>query len=366
MSAGWIDSETEAVAASRVAAVGKTLADVFDKKRVFLGFSDEEIAEQIRLCREAGRTTASLGLRHGDSPAMTPANICFSCESRQYSSDAPNEANIEALALQTIDECDQSVRRNADVLIRRAGPDGGGLSGIANAIYTARAISFRMMLTMQYLLVAQFLRVALVAIPLLFGWLTISPALLLISGVWVDLAYIVVCALRHCSLDVLREAPDHTRFFKAPLRSRPDWVCATLICGAFTVLAGWILKGTGVAPQAGGLQLYTFLALLAAQTCLVLCLLRAAGAFSGSWKAHASALLILAILLGLLCPIVLIPPIATWFGANGITVLILLFALFAPLYLLGSYFISLSYRPRFMRMIREMFGKFGKNGTPRS
>ena len=67
-----------------------------------------------------------------------------------------------------------------------------------------------------------------------------------------------------------------------------------------------------------------------------------------------------------LCPILLIPPIATWFGANGITVLILVFALFAPLYLLGSYFISLSYRPRFMHTIREIFGKFGKNGTPRS
>jgi hypothetical protein len=72
------------------------------------------------------------------------------------------------------------------------------------------------------------------------------------------------------------------------------------------------------------------------------------------------------ILAGLLCPILLIPPIATWFGANGITVLIIVFALFAPLYLLGSYFISLSYRPRFMRIIREMFGKFGKNGMPRS
>lgn len=369
LSAGWIDSESEVVSASRVAAVGKTLADVFDKKRVFLGFSDEEIAEQIRLCRDMGRTTASLGLRHGDSPAMTPANICFSCESRQYSSDAPNEASIEPLALQAIDECDQSVRRNADVLIRRAGPDGGGLSGIANAIYTARAISFRMMLTMQYLLVAQLLRVTLVALPLLLGWLTISPALLLISGVWVDLAYILVCAFHHCSLDVLRAPPDHDRFFKSPLRSRPDWVCATLICGAFTTLAGWILKGTGVAPQGNGLQLYIFLALLAAQTCLLLCLLRVAGSFAGNWKAHASSLLILLVLLGILCPILLISPIDAWFGAGGMSVLIVVFSLFAPLYLLGSYFISLSYRPKFMRVIRETFGKIGrnsgKNDTPR-
>ena len=362
MSAGWIESDKEAVNASAVRQHGKTLADVFGKKRVFLGFSEQEIAQQIALCRENGKITASLGLRHDEAPLMNPAAVCFSCEPRAYSSNIRNEQQIEAVTAVSSEECDQSIRRNSDVLIRRAGPDGGGLSGIANAIYTARTISFRMMLSMQYLLVAQLLRMTLVVVSLLFGWLTISPALLLVSGVWVDLAYILICALHHCSPDVLKDPPDHDRFFKAPLRSRPDWVCATVISGLFTVLAGWILKGTGVAMPSGGLSLYMFLSLFAVQTCLLICLLRTAGSFANHWRSHAASLLVFALLIALLLPILLITPVASWFGASGISVVLVIFALFAPLYLLGSYFLSLSYRHKFVRAIRHLFGKSKNTG----
>lgn len=369
MSAGWIESEKEAVNASSVKNHGKTLADVFGKKRVFLGFSEQEIAEQIARCRESGKLTASLGLRHNEAALMNPADICISCEPREYNTNVQNEQHIEPVSAQVAEECDQSVRRNSDVLIRRAGPDGGGLSGIANAIYTARSISFRMMLTMQYLLVAQMLRMTLVIVPLLFGWLTISPALLLISGVVVDLAYILVCALHHCSPGVLRDAPNHAAFFKAPLRSRPDWVCATVVSGLFIVLTGWILKGTGVAAQSGGLSLYIFLSLLAVQSCLLFCLLRIAGSFAGHWKSHAASLLVVLILLGLLALILFIPPVAAWFGADGISAIIAVFALISPLYLLGSYFISLSYRKKFLvgmyRIFRNFRKKSGKNPPPR-
>ncbi len=356
MSAGWIDSEKETVSASQIARLGKRLADVFDKRRVFLGFSDEEIAALIEHCRAQGKITASLGLRHDDAPLMNPADVCFSCEPREYHTNAQNEANIEMASVSS-EECDQSVRRNSDVLIRRAGPDGGGLSGISCAVHTARAISFRMMLAMQYLLVAQMLRVTLVILPLLFGWLTISPALLLISGVWVDLAYILVCALHPCGDDVLRAVPDHSKFFKAPLRMRPDWICATVICGAFTALSAWILKGTGAAPLGSGLYLYTFLALLVSQSCLLWCLLRTTGSATKRWRTHLSSLIVIGILMVMLSGVIFISPVAAWFGANGLSLLLLIIALLSPLYLLGSYFISQSYRPKLMRTLRRMFGK---------
>ena len=360
MSAGWIDSEKEIVTASQVTRMGKTLADVFEKRRVFLGFCDEDIAEYIERCRAEGKITASLGLRHDDAPLMNPANVCFSCEPRDYNTNIQNEPGIE-ISTAGVEECDQSVRRNSDVLIRRAGPDGGGLSGIACAVHTARAISFRMMLTMQYLLVAQILRVTLVILPLLLGWLFISPALLLISGVWVDLAYILVCALHPCGDDVLRAVPDHDRFFKAPLKIRPDWICATLICGLFTALTAWILSGTGAAPLEGGLFLYTFLALWEAQSCLLLCLLRTTGSYARRVKNHTASLLVIGLLMAMLACIILIPPVAGWFGANGLSLLLIVMAMLSPLYLLGSYFISQSYRPKLMRTLRRMFRKNSSN-----
>jgi hypothetical protein len=192
--------------------------------------------------------------------------------------------------------------------------------------------------------------------------------MLLISGVWVDLAYILICAVHHCRHDVLKEVPDHDRFFRSPLRSRPDWVVATVICGLFTALSAWVMKGTGTAPQSGGLSLYTFLALLSAQTCLLLCLLRTAGSFTKRLRSHISAILILLVLLALLAPIILIPPVAKWFGAAGMSVVIVIVSMFSPLYLLGSYFLSMSYRPKLMRTLFRMFKKesgTGKKQSPR-
>ncbi len=355
LASGWIDSGKDAVSASRLYAAGKTLADVFDKKRVFFGFPDEAIEEQIKKCRAEGKVTASLGLRHGESPLMTPADICLSCEMRTYRSSASEQAPQELTDMLSVEECDQSVRRNADVLIRRAGTEGGGLAGIYHAILTARSIHYRMMLAMQYLLVAQLLRMTVVILPLLFGTLMVSPTLLLVSGVWIDLAYVLICAFHHCDPEMLREVPDYRRFFKSPLRSRPDWLCATLICGAFTVLTAWILSGTNTLPSGQGLELYTFLSLFATQTCLLFCLLRTTGNFSGHWRSYASSLVILGAVLMLLAPIFLIPPIARVFCAGGLSIFLLVCALLAPLYLVGGYFLCQTYRRKLVRRLRVYF-----------
>jgi O-antigen/teichoic acid export membrane protein len=85
-------------------------------------------------------------------------------------------------------------------------------------------------------------------------------------------------------------------------------------------------------------------------------------------RAHISAILILLVLLALLAPILFIPPFARWFGAAGMSVVIVIISLFSPLYLLGSYFLSMSYRPKLMRSLSRLFKKetgTGKKQPPR-
>ena len=65
--------------------------------------------------------------------------------------------------------------------------------------------------------------------------------------------------------------------------------------------------------------------------------------------------------MAMLACIILIPPVAGWFGANGLSLLLIVMAMLSPLYLLGSYFISQSYRPKLMRTLRRMFRKNSSN-----
>jgi uncharacterized membrane protein len=92
------------------------------------------------------------------------------------------------------------------------------------------------------------------------------------------------------------------------------------------------------------------------------CLLRTAGSFVGHWKSHAASLLVFFALLGLLALILFIPPVAAWFGADGLSAIIAVFAIISPLYLLGSYFISLSYRKKFLVGMHRIFRNFKKSG----
>lgn len=365
IASGWIDSGKDAVSASKLRTAGKNLSDVFDKKRVFFGFREDEVAEQISACRKQGKTTACLGMEYRVTPLIPPADISIGCELYDEST---TDSSIRTAGAS--DEYNAAVNRHADVLIRRAGPNGGGLAGIACAVGTARSIHFRMMLAMQYLLVAQLLRVTTVVLPMLFGYAMISPALLLISGVWVDLAYVLICAFHHCSPDVLHEAPDYHRFFKAPFRARPDWLCATLVCGFFTVLSAWVLMGTATTPAGDGLEIYMFLSLLLAQTCLLVCLLRSTGVPSARWRSYVSSLLVIGALICLILPILLIPPVGAWFGGRGLSLLTLLLALLSPLFLIGCYFLSMTYRKKIRRMFRVYFHgikrRLGKNRNRRA
>lgn len=356
IASGWIDTGKDAVSATKLAAASRPLADVFDKKRVFFGFTKEDVAAQIERTRAQGKTVAVLGID------TTDTDVRFACEALSDSDeDASGLRVYEAFASET----DTPVNcRRADVLIHRAGPGGGGLGGVLNAVYTARSIHFRMMLSMQYLLVAQLLRMIVVLLPLLFGNTMISPALLLMSGVWIDLGFVGVCAFHHCSEETLRDVPDFATFFKAPLRSRPDWVTATAVSGLFTVLTGYILTGTHTLAPGNGLGIYAFLSLLAAQSCLLICLLRTSGPFSGNWRAHASSLLVLGIVAGLVLLTLAIPPVAAWFGGGGLSLAAFLLALLSPLYLIGGYFLSMTYRHKLVRLVRVYFRRikrqFGK------
>ncbi len=355
--AGWVTSEEDVSRASD----GNPLSGEFEKKRVFLGYPEEEIVALMTAYRQAGKVTACLGLRHGEAPMMSPADVCISCESGSYRTDASVKSEIEVVteADGSEDQCDQTVRYNADVLIRRATRNGGGLAGILNMVYTARSVSFRMMLAAQYLVITQALRLTVVVLPLLFGAMPLSPMFALISGLWVDLGYILVCAFHHCNADVLDEVPDYRTFFAAPLRARPDWGVAAVACGIVLLVIGKILAACGIAPYDGRQQMYMMLSIFFAQTTLLFCLLRTAGAFSRRLSAHLSSLTIFAVTFLSVALVVLIPPLAGAFGGKWSLACFAL-SLLSPAFLVGGYFLSRRYRLPVRKKLRRLLRRLCK------
>lgn len=359
LNSGWIESEQEVVRASEARQNGGLLR-FFRGRRVFLGFSEEEIVSLIGKVRESGRVTASLGLRHGEAPLMNPADICFSCDISDYSPDAATEHRFVPLADDnvTVAQCDQSVRRNADVLIHRVDVEGGGLSGILNAIDSARSMNFRMMLAMQYLLIVQILRLTAVAVPLLFGMCIVSPAFLLLSSVVVDLGFVMVMAFYRCSSEVTREPQKEEAFFRHPIRSRPDWAVASVLCGLLLFLLAMIAHWTKMAPSGRQNCLFVFLALFLTQLTCLLCLLRTAGPINGRLQGHLVSAGLLLLTVSIVALIVIIPPFSGAFGGGRFRLPMLLLAVLPPIGLIGFFFLSCRYRASLTRKIWKRIRKF--------
>ena len=72
----------------------------------------------------------------------------------------------------------------------------------------------------------------------------------------------------------------------------------------------------------------------------------------------------------LILPILLIPPVGAWFGGRGLSLLTLLLSLLSPLFLIGCYFLSMTYRKKIRRMFRVYFHgikrRLGKNRNRRA
>lgn len=183
------DESNDVLTADRAADEGLDLHVAYGSYRAYLGFSRDQIADLIERLKARGNRIASYCVdnRVHELHAMTDLRI--TCDAVEYRSAKVAEALYEKMPVDGkpfSSRASQNTRRISDVILRRAGDQGGGLHGILTGRKFAFAINHNLANVMTYLITVQLFRVVLVVLPAIFGTYTLSAVALLISGLVLD------------------------------------------------------------------------------------------------------------------------------------------------------------------------------------
>ena len=170
-----------------------SVVDLMDEgRRAFTDCTPEQIETCIRALKDRGRTVAVLSAEREDVPLLNAADVAITCAPALYvaaegghprlsgNSSAPDGTANSPLATDI-------TRRRADVVVRRATHEGGGIVGVRRALLCADHIKDTMDRVFTFMLLSQTARLLLVTLSVLLGAALPAASALLLSGMGVDL-----------------------------------------------------------------------------------------------------------------------------------------------------------------------------------
>ncbi|MBQ7337652.1 MAG: cation-transporting P-type ATPase [Clostridia bacterium] len=305
---------------------------------------------------------AAVGFDYNSHELLDAADVAISYDNTRFRSDGATNAGkpipLDRLSsgARGAGRGDAAVVADSDLLVRRGSEKGGALDGILGAVRTARAIEKNMALMLQYMLVTQFLRMTPVLLSLLFGGSLLSPSLLLVSGMWVDLGFILLLAFRRGGEDELLLPARSARLFDAPVKERPDRVVAAVMSGILILTISAILLHSGVLLNTQQQMLFVFLSLLFVQTTAIL-LFYFGGGERDERPLQAHLPIFGMLLIVLLPPLIMlcIPSVASVLGCASMTLPILLLSAGAMVLYPILCYVCAKLRFRMRRFLRKHF-----------
>jgi hypothetical protein len=327
---------------------------------VYVGADDEMIKTLLADCRSKHAIMATLGLQSCSAHQESDLHITY--EDTPFRSDGTIGTG-KPVQLTSEEDRLRSVRRAKDadiaasaLLLRRGNTTVDTLDGLIGAIRTARVIEKNMALMLQYMLVSQFLRMTLVLLSLLFGVTLLSASMVLISGMWVDLGFILLLAFRRGGYDELLLPAKGRMLFDHPIRVRPDRVCAAILTGIVVLVLSAVLHAAGPLASDGAQALFVFISLLLTQAMAIL--LFYFGGSERDARPIRTQLPILGMLLLILLPVMLLlclPGFAGLLQCMPISLSVLvLSSLSMPIYAFFC-FVCARLRLKMQRLIRKYF-----------
>ena len=170
-----------------------SVVDLMDEgRRAFTDCTPEQIETCIRALKDRGSTVAVLSVEREDVPLLNAADVAITCAPALYvaaedghprlsgNSSAPDGTANSPLATDI-------TRRRADVVVRRATHEGGGIVGVRRALLCADHIKDTMDRVFTFMLLSQTARLLLVTLSVLLGAALPAASALLLSGMGVDL-----------------------------------------------------------------------------------------------------------------------------------------------------------------------------------
>lgn len=192
------DPDTDILTADAAQDLDLELGVAYGSYRAYLGFSKEQIAQLIEGLKSRGATVAAFCVDNELQSLQDLSDTSITCDAIEYRSPKVAQSYYDKMPVDGksfSSRASQNMRRHADVVLRRAGEQGGGLHGILTGRARSFAVNYNVANIMTYLVTVQFFRAVLLIVPALFGTYTLTPVSLLITGILLDALFVWLFAL---------------------------------------------------------------------------------------------------------------------------------------------------------------------------
>ncbi len=218
---------------------GLDLHVAYGSYRAYLGFDQEQIAELIKRLKQRGNSIAAYGVDNTNQSLMNLSDLAITCDFIEYRSSKLLESYYDKMPVDGKSfslRASQNMRRNADVILRRANDSGGGLHGIITGRKYAMSINYNIANAITYLLSAQFFRLVFLTVPALFGTHMLSATSLLISGLILDVVAVLLFAFATPNENAVSSSYSIMRRLEKPI----TYNVANVISACVSALVAWL------------------------------------------------------------------------------------------------------------------------------
>ncbi len=234
------DESNDLLTAQSAADQGLDLHVAYGSYRAYLGFNRTQISELIEKLKERGNRVATYSVDNQTQPLQDMSDLSITCDAIEYRSPKVSESLYDKMPVDGkpfSSRASQHTRRSADVILRRASEQGGGLHGILTGRKFAFAVNHNLANAITYLISVQFFRAVLLIVPAMFGTHMLSAASLLIGGLILDVVAVLMFAYAMPNQSAITASYPIMRRLEKPV----TYNVANIVSACFSALLVWLM-----------------------------------------------------------------------------------------------------------------------------
>ena len=252
------DPDNDVLTASAARDQGLDLHAAYGSYRAYIGFSESQISELIEKLKQRGNRIASYCVDSQFRHLHQATDLTITCDAIEYRSAKVAESYYEKMPVDGksfSSRASQHMRRESDIVLRRACELGGGLHGILTGRKFAFSINHNLANAVTYLITMQFFRIVLLVVPAMFGTHMLSALSILISGMILDTAAVILFGFVTPNQNAVASAYPIMRRLEKPITYNAANVISACVSALLVWLAFVLLQIFGVmdATQSAGL-----------------------------------------------------------------------------------------------------------------
>ena len=233
------DQCNDLLSARDAEAQGLDLHVAYGSYRAYLGFTQHQISELIEKLKQRGNRVATYCVDKRSQLLQDISDLSITCDAIEYRSAKVSQSYYDKLPVEGQPfsaRASQHMRCTCDVILRRATAQGGGLHGILTGRKFAIAINYNLANAVTYLITVQFFRLVMLAVPAMFGMLTLSAVSLLILGFILDVAAVLLFAFVTPNQAIASSSYSIMRRLEKPI----TYNAANVISACVSALLTWL------------------------------------------------------------------------------------------------------------------------------